>query len=319
MSGGSIVPIPKDWPNFGESNADYRKRIWAKHQSRISEKVASGESGHLLDFTKWERFYSAEVNEYYEKNKDRKQPPKPVEKAPKELKPGCGLLLLAVIVGFGLIAWYGSTGTSTSTSPKKITLMPNVMGKPFDEVNQLFETNCAEIECGYTDLVGNRSILIGANWIIADQFPRSGANLANTATICFGVRKADELENQHEYLLPDECSSSELASRKEQASAETTPWYPDGFKEHFTTGIAFRKSEKSLSCGSCRGVGYEVVSITDCPNSLYVEGNIFDASGVLIDWTNDSVGSLKAGQIAYIELTSYSGGERIEISKVSCK
>jgi len=49
MSGGSIVPIPKDWPNFGESNSDYRKRIWAKHQSRISEKVASGGSGQLLD------------------------------------------------------------------------------------------------------------------------------------------------------------------------------------------------------------------------------------------------------------------------------
>ena len=98
MTGGSIVPVPKDWPNFGESNSDYRKRIWGKHQSRISEKVASGGSGQLLDFTKWERTYSAEIDKYYEQNKDRKKAPEPAKKAPKELKPGCALVLLLVIV-----------------------------------------------------------------------------------------------------------------------------------------------------------------------------------------------------------------------------
>ena len=103
-----------------------------------------------------------------------------------------------------------------------------------------------------------------------------------------------------------------------QSTDETIPWFPNGFKEHYKSGVAFKKSDKALSCGTCRGVGYEVVSIIDCPNSLYVEGNIFDDAGVIIDWTNDSVHSLQAGQFAYIELTSYSGGARIVISEVSC-
>jgi len=232
MTGGSIVPVPKDWPNFGESNSDYRKRIWGKHQSRISEKVASGGSGQLLDFTKWERTYSAEVDKYYEQNKDRKKPPAPAEKdnkAPKELKQGCGFLLLLVIVLIGGLSWYGSTLPSTTT--EKLTLMPNVMGKTFEEVNQLFETNCAEIECGYSDLVGNRSILIRTNWIIADQSPRPGADLTKTEKICFGVRKTDETEDQHEYVI-SECSTSELAFRKEQATAWT-----QGYKD-FGNGFA---------------------------------------------------------------------------------
>ena len=104
-----------------------------------------------------------------------------------------------------------------------------------------------------------------------------------------------------------------------QSTDETIPWFPNGFKEHYKSGVAFKKSDRALSCGTCRGVGYEVVSITDCPNSLYVEGNIFDDAGVIIDWTNDSVHSLQAGQVAYIELTSYSGGARIVISDVSCR
>jgi len=95
--------------------------------------------------------------------------------------------------------------------------------------------------------------------------------------------------------------------------AENLPWYPKGFEEFFPD-IAFRVSKKGLDCYSCAGLVWEVVTNKSCPNSLYIEANHFDKSGVIDDWTNDTVRALEAGQIAEIELYFYSvnaGTQRI--------
>jgi hypothetical protein len=85
------------------------------------------------------------------------------------------------------------------------------------------------------------------------------------------------------------------------------PWYPSGFRETFP-GIAFKVADRKLSCYSCRGIVYEVISAISCPNQLYVEANFIDGNGTLLDWSNDVVPSLQAGQVAYVELITYSAG-----------
>ena len=250
MNEGSKVPIPRDWPNLGETNLEYRKRIWAKHLHRISEKSASGGNGQQLDFARWEIIYSTEVDKNYELNKNRKKLIEPAaenvknnkrnknrnaksnfteSETPRELKLGCGLLLLLFVGGCGGLALLGGL---TATSPEKIMSMPNVIGEGFQEVNELLSANCAEIECTYSDLVEDRSIWNSGNWIIADQFPRAGADLTKVNQICFGVRKVDETQSQHKYVLSDACSSSELAFQKDQSIA-----WAQGYKD-FGNGFA---------------------------------------------------------------------------------
>ena len=103
-------------------------------------------------------------------------------------------------------------------------------------------------------------------------------------------------------------------------SANNLPWYPDGFEEAYP-GVAFRKSERGLDCYSCSGIVYEVITQFSCPNQLYVEANFIDGNGTIFDWDNDTVQSLSAGQIAYVELYTYSSGSgprTISLTKADC-
>ena len=117
-------------------------------------------------------------------------------------------------------------------------------------------------------------------------------------------------------------SASALDDRLESMiwSANNLPWYPDGFEEAYP-GVAFRKSERGLDCYSCSGIVYEVITQFSCPNQLYGEANFIDSNGTIFDWTNDTVQSLSAGQIAYVELYTYSSGSgqrTISLTKADC-
>jgi len=102
-------------------------------------------------------------------------------------------------------------------------------------------------------------------------------------------------------------------------TAKELPWYPDDFREHFKTGVAFKLLDERPSCYDCTGSVYEVVTKSGCPNGLYVEANVLDASGIIVDFTNDVVSSLPLDGRAKIELYSYeSGATRLLVTKVSC-
>jgi hypothetical protein len=107
-----------------------------------------------------------------------------------------------------------------------------------------------------------------------------------------------------------------------RSSILALPWFPEGFREIYSSGIAVKKSEtRKLSCYSCSGIVYEVISRDGCPSSLYVEANFLDSSGAIFDYSNDVVRSLSPLQIAYIELVTYSssGGGTVEITDVNCR
>lgn len=104
-----------------------------------------------------------------------------------------------------------------------------------------------------------------------------------------------------------------------QLKANNLPWYPKGFEEYFP-GVAFKKSSRGLDCYSCRGIVYEVVTNKSCPNQLYVEANFLDSSGSIFDWSNDTVQSLPAGTIAYVELITFSssGSGTVMVTEANC-
>ena len=126
-------------------------------------------------------------------------------------------------------------------------------------------------------------------------------------------------------LTPESDVLNDLAFKLDQrilnmkSSANNLPWYPKGFDERFP-GIAFKKSERRLDCYSCSGIVYEVITNRNCPSQLYVEANFFNSSGVLEDWTNDTVQNLSAGQIAYVEIYGYgiSSSGTVKLTEASC-
>ncbi len=63
----------------------------------------------------------------------------------------------------------------------------------------------------------------------------------------------------------------------------------------------------------------KVYSDTGCPDGLYAELNVLDASDTTIDYTNDSLGVLPPGRSAILTFDYYGDGAKSgEIAKVSC-
>ena len=62
-----------------------------------------------------------------------------------------------------------------------------------------------------------------------------------------------------------------------------------------------------------------VISRSGCPDGLYVEMNLFDNSDVVIDYTNDSLGSLPKGQVAVLTLEDIEGNSASgRIEEINC-
>lgn len=242
MSEHSKVPVPKDWPNFGESILDYRKRMWEKHQFRISRKIAAGEGGELMSFQEWESKFLNEVDSNYELNKGKKTQPKPAKRKRNSRRLGKSsfskknvVVLLWLILIFGGCGgfWTYMAVMDEAPAPLTLTLMPDLMGRTVTYADEVLEANCEEIECSFNDLAdGDRAVWNSDNWIIVDQSPREGAELTSVNAICLGVVKTDETSEIFNFKLSDECPPSELAFREEQATAWTL-----GYKD-FGNGFA---------------------------------------------------------------------------------
>jgi hypothetical protein len=101
-------------------------------------------------------------------------------------------------------------------------------------------------------------------------------------------------------------------------------WYPDGYK---SLPLNRARAVQWVSgapdpCGSiaCSYWTMNVVSQNDCPGGVYVEVNMMDSSGTVFDWSNDTVASLAAGQVAQLQFVTYDDrdGKKAQIANVSC-
>ena len=89
------------------------------------------------------------------------------------------------------------------------------------------------------------------------------------------------------------------------SSANSVPWYPRGWKE-VADGIAVDYIENH-DCGYSDAYcwGYYVISREGCPSGIYVEVNITNSEGTVVDYSNDTLGSLPAGQRGQLEFQAF--------------
>lgn len=88
------------------------------------------------------------------------------------------------------------------------------------------------------------------------------------------------------------------------------PWYPAGYTAYsYTDEIAWRWMPKGTyrcdSGSSCWGV--EVVAHYGC-SGVYAEVSVVDSADRVIDYANDSIGAVRAGQHGILKPSFYSDG-----------
>lgn len=105
-----------------------------------------------------------------------------------------------------------------------------------------------------------------------------------------------------------EVSESESLAQSITTKANNKPWYPKGYDEYgFDGDLAWKWTEDS--CGYSYGYCWTIrVKAKDgCYGGLYAEINI-EKNGVVLDYANDTLGSLGAGEIAKLEFVHFDRG-----------
>jgi len=122
-------------------------------------------------------------------------------------------------------------------------------------------------------------------------------------------------------------SSSESTYNSDSfESTESTPtpipeldWAPKGFTQ-VDESIAYKwtMNKGKSPCYDCSYWRMTVIVNQDCSSGVYGEMNMMDKSGAVVDWTNDSVPYLGAGQKAVLTFKSYSDPASGELTKLTC-
>jgi hypothetical protein len=99
--------------------------------------------------------------------------------------------------------------------------------------------------------------------------------------------------------------------------APPAPDIPAGYSDA-GNGIATKFVDgRPCSYGVCSWV--EVYAYADCPNSVYIEANIFNADEVVIDYTNGTLAQLLTGQTGLIELNTLTdGAAQVKLTEIDC-
>ena len=117
-------------------------------------------------------------------------------------------------------------------------------------------------------------------------------------------------------------AASGPASASDASDAEVAKLEKDGFKDTGHPGLYWRFTPEwerpSCSLGSC--VFVDVASTTATCGSVYIEGNAVDDSDVIVGYTNDRIGALRAGDKARAELSILQDdGTGVRLSEVTCR
>jgi hypothetical protein len=128
------------------------------------------------------------------------------------------------------------------------------------------------------------------------------------------------LEEREDQVATNVAGADRLGE-KIRTLANTKPWYPRGFHE-YGSDLAIRWLDHAgADCYSrCWYWTLEVVSNEGCPAGLYGEISI-EKGGVAVDWTNDSLSSLRPFQRGRLQFVTYSDsayGASGSLSELSC-
>jgi hypothetical protein len=113
----------------------------------------------------------------------------------------------------------------------------------------------------------------------------------------------------------------------ESTESEPTPtaelnWAPKKFTQ-VDESIAYRftTNKGSWPCQDCNFWKLTVIANQECTNGVYAELNMKDSSGTVVNWSNDSIPYLGAGQKAVLTFENYpydSNLESGELTKLTC-
>ena len=93
--------------------------------------------------------------------------------------------------------------------------------------------------------------------------------------------------------------------------AQNLPWYPKDFGTWYgDSTLAWRWAEKGeFNCSygdRCQAIF--VASKSGCPSGLYAKINILDSSGVVVDYSNDLLSGIRAGEVAKMQFEFFTRG-----------
>lgn len=142
---------------------------------------------------------------------------------------------------------------------------------------------------------------------ILETVPRAGERVSGPVEVIVG--------SGQDYEKPDIDFEAEI---------EPT-WWPSGFVR-FDKDIAYRWATSEFSGDAC-GYGacsYWVLEVTSrfgCPSGVYGEIDIL-RNDVVLDWTNDSLASLRAdqkGQLVFTKRNLGSGSHSAQLAELNCR
>lgn len=104
-----------------------------------------------------------------------------------------------------------------------------------------------------------------------------------------------------------------------QLHANNLPWYPKGFREFRSSGIAYAALDLGkFSCSFSRCIEYYFVTRTSCPD-FYVEVTTYDESGANVGWSNDTAKNVQPGVKVKLHFDLLEDAARsVEVSDISC-
>ena len=116
--------------------------------------------------------------------------------------------------------------------------------------------------------------------------------------------------------------SDDGATDDSNSTFSDTSWVPSGYNQYDDI-FAWRwgtsaETNCSYSTSSCWSI--MIVTSEDCPGGVYGEISILDASGVQIDYTNDTTGAVYAGDNVKLTFDTFNeSADKARISKLSCR
>lgn len=214
--------------------------------------------------------------------------------------------ITAVAIVIGLTVLYNHnlkpttpTPTSTESSVKKIPEIPSIYGMTVAEAR-------AKVDSYYTFYVEDLDIYRdsyssndSAKWKVCSYHVNAGIQLD------LSVAK-----------LKEDCSKVE--QRVQQTTEDMLNAWKKGIDYEWSSDLVW---EWVHSGGDCYGDycwRIKIVSKNECPNGVYAEINIMD-DGVVIDYTNATLGYLGAGQPAILTFNEFGEGGTLTGSLVDLR
>jgi hypothetical protein len=95
-------------------------------------------------------------------------------------------------------------------------------------------------------------------------------------------------------------------------------WVPDGYEwQNDEFAVKWVTNEGDWPCDNCNFWKLKVVPHYDCNSGVYAELNMLDYAETVVDWTNDSLPSLSAGQTGLLIFENYPYDEGIDAGQLT--